>query len=72
MNNVQAFSWMPERIYSEKGKTVYNVSLSKVLFYNIFRQARVADGLSSIDAATYYDSIAQVIASLVFQAVGVP
>ena len=46
--------------------------LSQVLFYNIARQARVAAGLSSIDAANCYDSIAHAIASLVFQAFGVP
>ena len=42
------------------------------LFYDIVRQARVAAGLSSIDAAHCYDSIAHAIASLVFQAFGVP
>ena len=43
-----------------------------VLFYDIVWQARVSAGLSSIDAANCYDSIAHAIASLVFQAFGVP
>jgi hypothetical protein len=72
MNNVRKFGWMPEEIYSEKGKTADDGSLAKVLFYDIVRQARVSAGLSSIDAANCYDSIAHAIASLVFQAFGVP
>ena len=72
MDNVRRYGFMPEEIYSEKGKTADDGSLAKVLFYDISRQSRVATGLSSIDASNCYDSIAHAIASLVFQAFGVP
>ena len=72
MDNVRRYGHMPDEIYSEKGKTADDGSLAKVLFYDIVRQSRVAAGLSSIDAANCYDSIAHAIASLVFQAFGVP
>jgi hypothetical protein len=75
MDNVRQHGFVPEEIYSEKGKTADNAlqhaSLAKVLFFNIARQARVTSGFSSIDAANCYDSIAHAIASLVFQAFGV-
>ena len=47
-------------------------TLDKVLFYGILRQLRVSEGISSVDAANCYDSIAHAIASLVFQDFGVP
>jgi hypothetical protein len=72
MNNVRQYGYMPEEIYSEKGRTADDGSLAKVLFYDIVRQSRLSAGLSSIDAANCYDSIAHAIASLVFQAFGVP
>ena len=72
MDNVRRYGFMPEEIYSEKGKTADDGSLAKVLFYDISRQSRVATGLSLIDASNCYDSIAHAIALLVFQAFGVP
>ncbi len=72
MENVRQHGWMPEEIYSKKGKTADDGTLAKVLFYDIAWQSRVAEGLSSIDAANCYDSIAHDIALLVFQAFGVP
>ncbi|MEJ2137350.1 MAG: hypothetical protein P8X86_19155, partial [Desulfofustis sp.] len=72
MDNVRKYGHMPEEIYSEKGKTADDGSLAKVLFYDIARQSRTSAGLSSVDAANCYDSIAHAIASLVFQAFGVP
>ena len=47
-------------------------TLSKVLFYDVFRQLRVSAGIISVDAANCYDSISHAIASLVFQIFGVP
>ena len=49
-----------------------NGTLAKVLFYDIVRQLRVSSGISSVDAANCYDSIAHAITSLVFQAFEVP
>ena len=63
MNNVHRFGWMPEEIYSKKGKTVDDGSLSKVLLYNIVWQARVYAGLSSIDTVNlvHYGSILNIL-----------
>ena len=72
MDNVRKYGYMPEEIYSEKRKTADDGSLAKVLFYDIVRQTHTSAGLASIDAANCYDSIAHAIASLVFQAFGVP
>ena len=72
MDNVHQHGWMPNEIYSKKGKTADNGTLAKVLFYDIVHQSRVASGLSSIDTANCHDSIAHTTASLVLQAFGVP
>ena len=63
---------MPEEIYSERNKTADNGTLAKVIFLDIVRQTRLSAGLSSVDAAQCYDSVAHAIASLVVQAFGVP
>jgi hypothetical protein len=49
-----------------------NGTLCKTLFYDITRQARVPAAVASVDASNFYDRIAHAIASLVFQAFGVP
>jgi hypothetical protein len=43
-----------------------------MLFYDIMRQVRVPAAIPSVDASNCYDRIAHTIASLVFQAFGVP
>lgn len=72
MNNVRKYGFMPEEIYSEKGKMADDGSLAKVLFYNLVRQSCTTAAIASIDAANCYDSIAHAIESLVFQAFGMP
>ena len=72
INVVISHGFMQEKICSEKGKTANDCSLAKVVLYDIFRQARTFAALRSIDAENCYDSIAHTIASLVFQAFGVP
>ena len=69
---VRSHGFMPEEIYSEKGKTVNDCFLEKVILYDIVWHASTFAALSSIDAANYYTSIAYAIALLVFQAFGVP
>ena len=69
---VRSHVFVPEEIYSEKGKTSDDCSLAKVILYDIFRKARTSAVLSYIDAANFYNSIAHAIASLVFQSFGVP
>ena len=65
---VRSHGFIPEEIYSEKGKTADECSLVKFILYDIFRQERTSAALSSIDAANFYNSISHAIASLVFQA----
>ena len=55
-----------------KNKMADDSTLCKTLFYDITRQARVPAAIASVDASNCYDRIAQAIASLVFQAFGVP
>ena len=62
---------MPMEIYSERGRTAINVTIIKMLFYDILRQSWRPGGLTSIDAESCYESIAHSIASLVFRAYGV-
>ncbi len=38
-DNMRKYGYMPEEIYSEKGKTAGNGSLVKVLFYDISWQS---------------------------------
>ena len=63
---------MLEEIFSERNRMSDDGTLDKVLFYDIVRKLRVSAGIISVDAANCYDSIANAIAYLVFQAFGVP
>ena len=65
---VRSHLFMPEEIYSDKGKTADDCSLEKVVLYDIVWRAIISASLSSIDVANFYDSITHTIASLVFQA----
>jgi hypothetical protein len=66
------FGYTAEEIYSERWRTAEDGAVAKQLFYDIVRQFRLCASISSIDAANCYDSIAHAIASLIFQALGVP
>ena len=72
MDNARLFKMMQDEIYSERGRTAEDGALAKILFYDIVRQSRWPASIASIDAANCYDSIAHAIASLIFQAFGVP
>ena len=48
---VRSHGFMPEEIYSEKGKTADDFSLAKFILYGIVWQARISAALSYIDAA---------------------
>ena len=69
---MRKYNLMPEEIFSERNRMADDGTLAKVLFYDIVRQLRVSSGISSVDAAKFYDSIDHAIVSLVFQAFGVP
>ncbi len=47
-------------------------TLSKTLFCDLARQARAPAAIASVNASNCYDRIAHAMASLVFQAFGVP
>ena len=72
LDNARKYGFMPEEIFSEKGRTAEDGALTKILFYDIVRQFRLSAAISSVDATSCYDSIAHAIASLVFQSFGVP
>jgi len=63
---------IPEEIYSERNRLADDGTLAKVLFLDIVRQTRKSAGISSVDADNCYDRIAHPVASMVFQALGVP
>jgi hypothetical protein len=63
---------MSEEVFSERNKMADDGTLTKVLMYDIIRQTRRSAGIASVDADNCYDRIAHAIASLVFQAFGVP
>ena len=49
-----------------------NETLAKVLFFDVVRQFKLPAGLSSLDAANCYDSVARAIEALTFRSFGVP
>ena len=59
---VRIHGFVPEEIYSEKGKTYDDCYLVKVIIYDIVRQARTPAALSFINSANCYDSITHAIA----------
>ena len=63
---------MPEEIFSKKNWTADNGTLCKTLFCNINQQAQVLAAIVSVDVSNCYDRIAHAMASLIFQAFGVP
>ena len=72
LENARKYGFIPEEVYSEYGKTADDGTLAKVLFEDFVRQTRLAAGIASVDAANCYDRVAHTIASLIFQAYGVP
>ncbi len=72
LTNAQKYKLMPEEIFSERNRLADDGTLSKVIFYNIARQLRQPIGLASVDADNCYDRICHPMASMAFQAFGVP
>ncbi len=72
LTNAWKHNLIPEEIFSERNWMADNGTLCKTLFYDITRQARVPAAIASVDALNCYDRIAHAMASLVFQAFGVP
>ncbi len=66
------YKLMPEEVFSKRNHLADDGTLIKVLFYDIVRQTRLPAGISVVDADNCYNQFAHPIASLVFQALGVP
>ena len=72
LQNARNHEMMPEEIFSEKNRMADDGTLCKTLFFDIVRQARIGAAIASVDASNCYDRIAHAMASLIFQAFGVP
>jgi hypothetical protein len=72
LHQARTYKLIPEEIYSERNRLADDGTLSKVLFFDIVHQMRRSVGSSAVNADNCYDRIAHPIASLVFQALGVP
>jgi hypothetical protein len=72
MENVRKYKLMQSEIYSERGRMADDGTLAKVIMCDIVRQTRLPAGIESVDADNCFDQIARPIASMVFQALGVP
>jgi hypothetical protein len=72
MEKARKYNLMPEEIFSERNRMADDGTLSKTLFCDLARQARVPAAIASVDASNCYDRIAHAMASLIFQAFGVP
>jgi hypothetical protein len=72
LHNAREHNLMPEEIFSGKNPMANNGTLCRTLFCDITRQARVPAAIALADMSNCYDRIAHAMASLVFQAFGVP
>jgi uncharacterized protein (UPF0332 family) len=72
LEQAKTHNLMPEEVFSERNKMADDGTLTKVLTYDIIRQTQRSAGIALVDADNCYDQIAHAIASLVFQAFGVP
>jgi hypothetical protein len=72
LQNARNHNLMPEEIFSKKNRMVDDGTLCKTLFFDITRQTHIPAAIALVDASNCYDRIAHAMASLVFQAFGVP
>ncbi len=72
MKNARNHQLMPEEVFSKKNRMADDGTLTKTLFYDVTRQARVPAVIASFDTSNCYDRIVHAMALLVFQAFGVP
>jgi hypothetical protein len=70
--NAHKYNPMSKEIYSKCNRIADNGTLTKVIAYDIIWQTWRSAGIALVDADNCFDRIAQAIASLVFQAFGVP
>jgi hypothetical protein len=72
LQTARKYKLMPEEVFSKRNRLADIGTLINVLFYDIIRQTRLPAGISAVDADDCYNQIAHPIASMVFQALGVP
>jgi hypothetical protein len=72
LENVRKYKLMPEEVFSKRNRLAKDGTLSKNLFFDIVRQSRQPAGIAAVDADNCYDCIAHPMASMIFQAVGIP
>jgi hypothetical protein len=72
LQNARNHNLMPEEIFSKKNRMADDGTLCKTLFFDIARQACVPVAIALVDASNCYDRIMHAMASLIFQAFGVP
>ena len=72
LQTARKYKLMPEEVFSKRNCLADNGTLIKVLFYDIVRQTKLPARISVVDADNYYDRIVHPIASMFFQALGVP
>jgi hypothetical protein len=72
MEQAKEYNLMPDEIYSKKNWMADNGTLTKTLFFDTAWQARASAAIVLVDASNCYNMISHAIASLVFQAFGVP
>ncbi len=72
LQNARKYNQMPEEIFGKKNRMADDGTLCKTLFYDIVRQTRIGAAIASVDASNCYDRITHAMASLIFQAFGVP
>ncbi len=72
MRSARDHHLIPEEIFSKKNRMADDGMLCKTLFYKISCQSRVPSAIVLVDALNCYDRIAHAMASMIFQAFGVP
>jgi hypothetical protein len=72
LSNVKKYKLMPEEVYSKRNRLADDGTLSKILYDDIIRQLRRLAGLASVDADNCYNRICHPMASMIFQAFGMP
>ena len=72
LEKVREHALMPDDIFSKQNRMADDGTLSKTLFCDLARQARAPAAITSVDTSNCYNRIAHAMASLVFQAFGMP
>jgi hypothetical protein len=72
LQNARNHNLMPEEIFSKKNRMADDSMLCKSLFFDIARQACIPVAIALVNASNCHDRIAHAMASLIFQAFGVP